>query len=200
MKKEKKERSSMKVIILNGSPRKKGNCSKVCETFAGYLKEEGIESEILQIGSMDVSGCKGCWACSHTGSCVQPDPFFSRAAEKIYAAEGMLVVAPVYYDGMPGQLKSFLDRLFFQNRGKGGLRGKVAAAFTVQRRVGAVSTLDEIYHYMMCSEMVIATSKGENMMFGLDPGDVMKDEEGQEILSVLANNMTLLMKRLCGKL
>lgn len=80
-----------------------------------------------------------------------------------------------------------------------GMRGKVAAAFTVQRRVGAVSTLDEIYHYMMCSEMVIATSKGENMMFGLDPGDVMKDEEGQELLSTLAKNMAWLIKSICAK-
>ena len=126
----------MKTIIINGSPRKNGNCTKVAELFAAALEKEGIETETLQIGSMDISGCRGCWACAKTGRCVQEDAPFHEAAEKIYEAEGLFIAAPVYYDSMPGQLKSFLDRLFFQDRGGGGLRRKVGAATRLAKVTG----------------------------------------------------------------
>ena len=110
-----------------------------------------------------------------------------------------MIFAPVYYDSIPGQLKSFMDRLFFQNRGGTGLKRKVAGACVVQRRVGAVSALDEIYHYMMCGEMIIATSSGENLVFGLNPGDVLEDEEGLANLEKLAANISWILNNIRGQ-
>lgn len=184
----------MKTIIVNGSPRNNGNCAKVAELFAAALEKEGIETELLQIGSMDISGCRGCWACAKTGRCVQDDAAFHEAAEKIYEADGLFIAAPVYYDSMPGQLKSFLDRLFFQDRGGGGLRRKVGAACSVQRRTGGVALLDDIYHFLICAGMIIAPSEGESMVFGLEPGEVMADQEGLDILEGTAGNMAWLMR------
>lgn len=184
----------MKTIIINGSPRKNGNSGLVAARVAEKLNEEGIETEILQIGSMDIPGCMGCMGCAETNRCVQGDAAFSEAAAKIYEADGLFIAAPVYYDSIPGPLKSFLDRLFFQDRGSGGLRRKVAAACSVQRRTGGVSTLDSIYHFFLCAGMLIAPSEGENMVFGLEPGEAALDEEGMDIAGILASNMAWLMK------
>ena len=186
----------MKAIIVNGSPRKNGNCNILAEKFAGWLAGENVEAEVLQIGNMNVNGCLGCWACSDTNKCIQKDEDFHGAAAKIYEADALMVFAPVYYDSIPSQLKSFMDRLFFQNRGGTGLKRKVGGACVVQRRVGAVSALDDIYHYMMCGEMIVATSSGENVVFGLNPGDVLSDEEGLSNLEKLAANMCWVLKSL----
>lgn len=184
----------MKVVIINGSPRKSGNCSMLAERFTGKLAENDIDSEILQIGSMDIKGCKACWACAETHKCVQNDKAFHEAASKVYEADGLLIISPVYYDSMPGQLKSFLDRLFFQDRSGGGLRGKAGAAITVQRRSGGVSTLDDIYHYLLCAGVLVVPSEGESIVYGLDPGDVGFDQEGLDIADNLATYMVWLIR------
>ena len=184
----------MKAIIITGSPRKNGNSNIVAERFAAQLAEHGIGSEVLQIGSMDIKGCKGCWACADNPGCVQKDDAFRDAAAKVYDADGIFVVAPVFYDSIPGQLKSFLDRLFFQDRSGGGMRGKVGAASVVLRRSGGVSALDNILHYMMCAGMIIAASEGESMVFGMEKGEALKDLEGLDIIDNLADNMAWIMK------
>ena len=184
----------MKTIIINGSPRENGNCAQLAEKFAVELASNGIESEILQIGSMDIKGCKSCWACNDTGKCVQEDEEFFGACEKIYQAEGVMIFAPVYYDSMPGPLKSFLDRMALQERKGGRLRGKIGGACAVLRRTGGVSTLDDIYHCLMCTGFIMAPTEGECMVFGFEPGEVEQDQEGLDILDNLAANMAWLMK------
>ena len=73
----------MKAVIINGSPGKKGNCNILAEKFAGWLARENVEAEVLQVGSMNVNGCLGCWACSATNKCVQKDEDFHADATKI---------------------------------------------------------------------------------------------------------------------
>ena len=110
----------MKTIIINGSPRTDGNCKVVIEAFAGALKAEGIDTEVLEVGSADIPGCRGCGGCAGDYRCVMTGDGFHEMADKVYEAEGLFIVAPVYFDSMPGQLKTFLDRLFFQDRSGGG--------------------------------------------------------------------------------
>ena len=184
----------MKTVIINGSPRVNGNCALVIERFAGSLENEGIETEVLQVGSADIKGCRGCGGCVKDFSCVMHGDGFHELADKVYEAEGLLIVAPVYFDSMPGQLKTFLDRLFFQDRSGGGLRNKVAGACAVMRRTGGVATLDDLYHYMTDAGMLIAPSAGSNMVYGFEKGESARDKEGLDIMSKLAHNMAWLMK------
>ena len=184
----------MKAILLNGSPRKNGNCAKVASIFAEILEKEGIETEIIQAGSMDIRGCKACFGCKKMGRCVQDDAVFHEVAEKIYEADGFFIASPVYYDSVPGQFKSFLDRLFFQDRGSGGLRGKIAAACTVTRRTGGVATLDVLFHFLFTAGMNVVSSEGTPLVYGMEPGEVMGDQEGLDILENLAANMAWTMK------
>lgn len=188
----------MKVVALNGSPRPAGNSSKVIETLAASLAAEGMETEILQVGSQSIRGCIGCGGCKKTFRCVLPDPEFHELAAKVYAAEGLFIVAPVYYDSMPGQLKTFLDRLFYQDRSGGGLRHKVAAAAAVLRRTGGVSTLDDLNHYFMSSGMLIAPSVGANLVHGQQPGEAQEDLEGMDIIDKLGKNMAWLLRMLAA--
>lgn len=184
----------MKTVILNGSPRVDGNCNLVAERFAESLDQEGIMSEILQIGAADIKGCRGCGGCAKDYSCVFHGDGFHELADKVYEAEGLLIVAPVYFDSMPGQLKTFLDRLFFQDRSGGGLRNKVASACAVPRRTGGVATLDDLYHYMTDAGMLIAPSVGSNMVYGFEKGESARDVEGLDIMRKLARNMAWVMK------
>ena len=142
----------------------------MAELFAAALEKEGIETELLQIGSMDISGCRGCWACAKTGRCVQDDAAFREAAEKIYEAEGLFIAAPVYYDSMPGQLKSFLDRLFFQDRGGGGLRRKVGGRrASSRRRTGAWRCSMTYTAFMICAGMIGALGGRKHGLSDLEP-------------------------------
>lgn len=188
----------MKVAAVNGSPRPTGNSFKVIETLATSLAAEGVETEILQVGSRSIRGCTGCGGCKKTFRCVLPDREFHELAGKVYAAEGLFIVAPVYYDSVPGQLKTFLDRLFYQDRSGGGLRHKVSAAAAVLRRTGGVATLDDLNHYFLSSGMLIAPSVGANLIYGQQPGEAERDLEGLDIMEKLGKNMAWLLKMLAA--
>jgi multimeric flavodoxin WrbA len=103
----------MKVVALNGSHNKTGNTYQALQIAAGELEKERIETEIITVGDKVIRGCTGCHTCKTTGSCVLSDPEFSEILDKIYAADGLLLGSPVYYAGINGTLKSFLDRAFF---------------------------------------------------------------------------------------
>lgn len=184
----------MKVIAVNGSPRPEGNTRLVIEEFRGYLEGEGIRSEILQAGSSPVRGCTGCNGCVRERRCVLPDGLFHEWAEEIYAADGLFIAAPVYYGSMTGQLKSFLDRLFYQDRLKGGMRHKVGGAVAILRRSGGLTTLDDLYHYFFSAEMLVAPGVGANLLHGSSPGEARGDIEGLDGLGKLARNMAWLLR------
>lgn len=184
----------MKVVAINGSPHLTGNTFQVIETVMSSIKEEGIETEVLQVSSKSIRGCTGCGACAKTFRCVQKDAAFHEFADRIYTADGLFIAAPVYYDAMPGQLKTFLDRLFFQDRSGGGLRHKVAAAASIQRRTGGVANLDSMYRFFLAAGMIIAPSVGENLIYGMDQGEAQLDVEGMDIMRKLGKNMVWMLK------
>ena len=127
----------MKVIAINGSPRKDGNTWSALETACKVLNEQGIETEIVNVGNMNITGCKACGACSGKGACVINDGF-NEVAEKAAAADGIIVGSPVYYAGVNGTLKCFLDRFFYVHSSK--MRFKPAAAVVALRRSGVTHT------------------------------------------------------------
>lgn len=184
----------MKVVLINGSPRLKGNSSLVIDIFTKILNQENIDVEVLEIGSRSIRGCIACDGCKKALKCVLVDEEFHAMAQKVYEADGIFIVAPVYYCGMPGQLKTFLDRLFYQNRSGQGLRNKVACVASVQRRSGGVSTLDNLYHFILAAGMIIPPSEGENIVFGMDKGEARLDLEGIDIIERLAKNMAWMLK------
>lgn len=187
----------MKVIAINGSPNKKGNTFHALNEMGKIFGEEGIEFEILQTGHMDIHGCIGCGGCvkNRDEKCVLPDDGVNELIQRIKKADGIVFGSPVYYSGIPGTLKSFLDRLFYVAGVNGSLfRHKVGASVVAVRRSGGLPTFQQLNNYLLYSEMVIASSNYWNVIHGSRPGEVLEDEEGLQILRILAKNMIWIMR------
>lgn len=187
----------MKVLAINGSPNKEGNTFHALNMVGNELRTGGIEFEILHIGHKMIHGCIGCGKCSinKDEKCSINTDDLNLWIQQIKEADGIIFGSPVYYSGIAGTMKSFLDRLFFVSGSNGNLlRHKVAAALVAVRRTGGSATLDSLNHYLSYSEMIIATSNYWNVIHGANAGEVGKDAEGKQIMSVLGKNMTWLLK------
>jgi multimeric flavodoxin WrbA len=110
-------------------------------------------------------------------------------------ADGFILGSPVYFAGMTGTLKSFLDRAFKVAGVNGGLfRHKVGACVVADRRAGGVTALDQMNHYIAYAEMFTPGSNYWNVAFGRAPGEVEQDVEGMQTMRVLGKNMAWLLK------
>ena len=187
----------MKVIAINGSPNKEGNTFHALNMVGNELIASGIEFEILHIGHKMIHGCIACRKCAinRDERCAIKTDDLNQWIQKIKDVDGIIIGSPVYYSGIPGTMKSFLDRLFYVSGSNGGLlRQKVAAAVVAVRRTGGSVTFDSLNHYLTYSEMIIATSNYWNVIHGTRAGEVMQDIEGKQIMRVLGKNMAWLLK------
>ncbi len=181
----------MKVLILNGSPKSAGNTAIAIEKMRKVFAEEGVETEIVQVGNKDVRGCIACGRCGELGRCVFDD-VVNEIAEKFEKADGLVVASPVYYASANATLIAVLDRLFYSSHFDKTM--KVGASVVCARRGGCSATFDELNKYFMISSMPVASSQYWNSIHGRTPGEADEDEEGKQTMRVLARNMTFLMK------
>ncbi len=187
----------MKVIAINGSPNKEGNTWHALKIIGNKLQEQGIEFEILHIGNKTISGCLACGKCRKTmdEKCAISSDIVNESIQIMKSADGLIIASPVHYSGISGTMKCFLDRTFYVAGINGGLfRHKVGAAIVAVRRTGGSSTFDSLNHFLNYSEMLIATSNYWNVIHGRIPGEVVKDEEGVQIMEVLSSNIAWMLK------
>ena len=102
----------MKIIIINGSPRKNGATAQILRAMEKRLSEKGAETEIINISDLKISACQGCCSCYKTGRCFLEDDGESLS-DKIAAADGLIIGSPTYASNVSGQLKQFIDRGHF---------------------------------------------------------------------------------------
>ncbi|MDD3335284.1 MAG: flavodoxin family protein [Eubacteriales bacterium] len=181
----------MKVLLVNGSPREKGCTYTALSEIKNELERDGVEAEIIHIGNEDIRGCIACGSCGKTGRCVFNDAV-NRVGAKLAEADGYIFGSPVYYAGIAGQLKSFMDRLFYVY--KASMQYKPAAAVVSARRGGCLSAFDDINRFFTINCMPIVSSQYWNQVHGTKPEDVLKDEEGMQIMRTLGQNMAWLLK------
>ncbi len=181
----------MKVLIINGSPRKDGNTSIAVREMVKVFDEEGVQAEVVQIGNKDVRGCIACGSCGSTGKCVFDD-VVNELAPKFEEADGLVVASPVYYASANATLIACLDRLFYSTHFDKTM--KVGASVVVARRGGCSATFDELNKYFTISNMPVASSQYWNSAHGREKGEANKDAEGLQTMRVLARNMSFLMK------
>ena len=185
----------MKVILVNGSPNAQGSTYTALNEVASVLNQEGVETEIFQVGIQPLSGCLACFKCSATGRCVLSDKVneFLDIADK---ADGFIFGAPVHFSAISGSMSSFMHRVFFATliHGSPTFYLKPAAAVVATRRAGATSALDQLNKYFTISEMMTIGSKYWNMVFGLKADDVVQDLEGLQTMRVLARNMAWFLR------
>jgi multimeric flavodoxin WrbA len=186
----------MKVIAVNGSPRQAGNTALALNTVLRTLEENGIGTELIHIGKEAIHGCIGCYTCMRKpgGKCRFTDDCVNDCIGKMAEADGILLGAPVYYAGMAGTMKAFLDRVFFVAASKALFRLKVGAGVVAVRRAGSVTAVDQLQKYLTISEMIIPGSSYWPMVHGLMPGEAEQDAEGIMCMRVLGANMAWLLK------
>lgn len=181
----------MKVLIINGSPRVNGNTSIAIDEIVKVFKEEGVETDIFQIGNKAVRGCIACGSCAEKGKCVFDDEV-NKIAPVFEEADGLIVATPVYYASANATLIACLDRLFYSTHFDKSM--KVGASVIVARRGGCSATFDELNKYFTISGMPVASSQYWNSVHGREIGEAEKDLEGLRTMRVLARNMSFLMK------
>lgn len=187
----------MKVVAINGSPNKEGNTYRALTIIGDKLKEQGIDFEILHVGNKVIRGCMACGKCRQNmdEKCSMNNDVVNEYLQVMKNADGLILASPVHYAGIPGTMKSFLDRAFYVSGSNGGMfRHKVGAAVVAVRRTGGSATFDSLNHYITYSEMILATANYWNVIHGRIPGEAVQDEEGVQIMEVLANNMAWILK------
>ena len=181
----------MKVLLINRSPKAKGNTALALGEMATVFAEQGIETETIHVGNKDIRGCVACGTCRKKGRCVFDD-LVNEVAPKFEAADGIVVGSPVYYAGPNATVTAFLDRLFYSTSFDKTM--KVGAAAVVCRRGGASATYDRLNKYFTISGMPVASSYYWNSIHGAAPGEAAQDEEGVLTMQMLARNMAFLIK------
>ncbi len=181
----------MKVLLLNGSPRPNGNTALSLDEMVKVFQEEGIETEVIQVGNQAIRGCCACMYCEKEGKCVFDD-LVNETATKLKECDGMVVASPVYYASANSTLTALLDRLFYST--SFDKRMKVGASVAVARRGGCSATFDQLNKYFTISGMPVASSQYWNSVHGGAPGQAAEDAEGLQTMRTLARNMSFLMK------
>lgn len=181
----------MKVLIINGSPRINGNTSVAVREMEKVFAEEGVETEVVQVGNKDIRGCIACGYCRENGKCVFND-IVNELAPKFEEADGLVVASPVYYASANATLIACLTRLFYSTHFDKSM--KVGASVVCARRGGCSATFDELNKFFTISNMPIASSQYWNSIHGREQGQAEMDEEGKQTMRVLARNMSFLMK------
>lgn len=181
----------MKVLMLNGSPHKNGSTATALNEMVKVFEAEGIETEVIQVGSQAIRGCIACGGCRKAGKCVFDDGV-NEIAEKFRDADGLVVGSPVYYASANATLVAALDRLFYST----GFdkRMKVGAAVCSARRGGLTATFDELNKYFTISGMPVASGQYWNGIHGNNAEEAQQDGEGMLMMRTLARNMAFLMK------
>ena len=185
-----------KVLLLNGSPHAHGCTAAALEEMIKVFEAEGIETELIQVGSQAVRGCVSCGACSKLGRCVFNDDLVNRTAPKLEEADGLVVGSPVYYGSPNGTILAFLDRLFYSTPFSKHM--KVGAAVVSCRRGGNTASFDVLNKYFTISGMPVASSTYWNQVHGFTAEDVKKDLEGLQTMRNLARNMAFLIRAIAA--
>lgn len=184
----------MKVLLINGSPHKAGCTFTGLSEVAKSLEAEGVDTEIAWIGLDPIRGCTACGGCARNGNhrCVFDDDVVNTLIEKAQAADGLVVGTPVHYAGAGGAILSTLDRMFYA--ASTTLAFKPGAGIASARRAGTTPAIDQINKYFQISQMPVVTSNYWPMVHGRAPEDVLKDEEGLQIMRMLGRNMAWMLR------
>ena len=188
--------SALNVVAFNGSPREKGNTSRMIWTAFSELEAEGIGVNEIQIGNIKVRGCSACGKCrtENLGRCSFDDDPINEWGKAMCEADGIILGSPTYFANITSEMKALIDRVGF-SRGK-QLYRKVGAPIVVARRGGAMQAYNALIAFFGIAQMVVPCSSYWNVGYGLKPGDVDDDAEAIETMKNLGANMAWVLKKL----
>lgn len=171
-----------KIVILNGSPRKRGNTSELVKAFTEGAESAGNEVVTFHLDSMEIHGCKGCFGghSSRECPCVQKDDM-AQIYPAVRDADIVVLASPLYYWNMSGQLRTAVDRLFALEEGDGNLlRGHGRSSVLLMAAEGngfgdAVSYYDHLMEHLKWKNLGHVLAGGN-----MDVGDIKGKAEVEE--------------------
>ena len=189
----------MKVLLINGSPRREGNTFLALSEIAKVLEQEGIGYDLVGVGTRAVRGCIACNTCKQHGDnrCVFGDDPCNDISARMAECDAVIVGSPVYYGQPNGTVLSLLQRMLY-SAGK-YFEGKPAAAVAVCRRGGATAAFQTLQMPFQMMNMPVVTSQYWNIVYGREEGQAALDAEGMQTMRTLARNMAYLLKATEGK-
>lgn len=189
----------MKVVGFNGSARKDGNTAILINYVFRELENEGIETEMVQLAGKEITGCKACFKCysQKDGYCAVDGDFLNECIDKMMQADGIILGSPTYFTDVSTEMKALIDRAGMTAKANDDMfKRKVGAGVVAVRRAGSTHAFDSINHFFLIGQMIVPGSIYWNMAFGLDKGDVEKDDEGIQTMKTLGLNMAWLLHRI----
>lgn len=191
----------MKVVAFNGSARKNGNTAILINIVLGELEKEGIATELVQLAGEKIRGCLACMKCweNKDQRCSVNNDILNACIEKMIEADGIILGSPTYFANVSTELKALIDRSGMTSIANDRMFSrKVGAAVVAARRAGALHVFNSINHFFFIGQMIVPGSIYWNMGFGLDKGEVEKDEEGLNTMKSLGENMAWILKKIHG--
>ncbi len=189
----------MKVLAINGSPRKDGNTAGMLKTVLDVCEKAGHETELFQAGGRPVRGCVACLSCRQSPGRCAIDDWMNELYGKMKAAGAILLGSPTYFSDLTPEIKAVIDRCGYVSRGDGmALNRKIGAAVSPVRRAGGIHTLDSMQHFFLINGMVVPGSTYWNMSLAQQAGDYDNDAEGVATMQNLGGNIVWLLEKLNG--
>ncbi len=189
----------MKAVAFNGSPRKNGNTAQLLKIVLGTLEQEGIETEIVQLGGKPIRGCIGCRKCGQNKDkkCVIKTDIINECIAKMDEADVILIGSPTYFSNVTAEVKALIDRFGVVARANNFmLKHKIGAAVVAVRRAGSNIVFDAINKPFFINQMIVPGSTYWNMGQGAAEGDINSDEEGIKNMKNLGENIAWLLKKI----
>ena len=144
----------MKIVVLQGSPRKDGNTQFLVEGFKEGAEKAGHSVEILNVGNMKIAPCLACEYC-HTkgnGECVQKDDM-QGVVEKLSTADMMVLASAVHYFNFTGQLQNVISRFYAKGTMPAKKYALIVSSYSSGVYSGIVETYKHIVNYSSASDM-----------------------------------------------
>ncbi len=187
----------MKVLAINGSPKSNGNTITMLNAALKPLADAGVETEIVQLGGYAIRGCVACGRCrvNRNQKCVIETDCINDIIAKMIAADAIIIGSPVYFADITAETKALIDRAGYVTRPDNLLGRKIGAGVVVNRRAGAVTSLDSINHFFLISQMIIPGSTYWNMGIAGEPGKVSEDAEAMANMQNLGEQILWLLQK-----
>lgn len=120
----------MKIVVITGSPRRKGNSFAMTDAFVKAAEAKGNSVTRFDTAFMKIGGCHACMTCFKTGKACSFDDDFNQIANAILKADAVVYTMPVYWYSIPSQIKGVIDRIFSLVVGGKDISGKKCALIT----------------------------------------------------------------------
>lgn len=189
----------MKVVAFNGSPRKEGNTGILLNTVLQEIENQGIETELVHLGTKTLQGCIACFKCyqNKDGRCAVTNDDMNTYISKMQEADGILLGSPTYFSDVTASMKALIERCGMVARANGDMfKRKAGAGVVAVRRAGATHVFSSMNYFFLIGQMIIPGSTYWNLGMGLKPGDVQNDQEGMETMKALGQNMAWLLAKI----